>query len=75
MAKAPICAYMVPSKLCPTSPPSGTPMNVVSEATTAAPTPRDVAEGLHGERTEVPEEEADAEEDGEQVGHEEPEWR
>ena len=43
-AKAAIWAYMVPSKLCPTIPPSGTPMNVVSEATTAAPTPAMSAE-------------------------------
>ena len=32
--------------------------------------PRDVAEGLHGERFEIPEEQADAEEDHEQVGGE-----
>ena len=36
MAKAAIWAYMVPSKLCPTTAPSGTEMKRESEATTAA---------------------------------------
>ena len=72
-AKAPTWAYRVPSKLCPTTPPRGTEMKVASEATTAAPTPRDVAEGLHRERVEIREQHPDADEDEDEVGHEEPE--
>ena len=34
-----------------------------------------MAEGLHGERIEISEEESDAEKDGEQVGHEQPQRR
>ena len=35
---------------------------------------RDVAQGLHGERAEIAEQESDAQEHEQQVGHEQPEW-
>ena len=74
-AKASICAYIVPSKLLPHERAERHPDERGERGDHGRSHPHDVAEGLHRERIEIPEDEADAEESGEQVGHEEPEWR